>query len=298
MTTFGHRISDIGHRSSRRLRWFWVLGAGGVLLLVALGYEVATWPHVARLATRNPTTTAFIEEYQAGQRAQGRSPAVEWHPVPHEQIAPSLRRAVVSGEDMEFFFHHGFSSAEIKDALATAVRKFAIPRGASTITQQLAKNLWLSPSRNPLRKLKEALLTIQLEHDLTKQRILDLYLNVAEFGPGIYGAEAAAEHYFGEPASELTEEQAGELAAGLPRPSTWHPGRDSDGYRAYVAEIERRMARATFLWRYVGGAPAAPAGSVAAPAVGVNLDSALNVDSIIKVLADTSLVPADTDTIR
>ena len=264
-------------------------------LLAGLGYEIATWPNVAVLARHDPKTTAFIEEYRARQRARGRSDAVEWHPVPYDQIAPSLRRAVVSGEDMEFFFHHGFSSAEIKDALAEAVRKFAIPRGASTITQQLAKNLWLSPSRNPLRKLKEALLTVQLEHDLTKQRILDLYLNVAEFGLGIYGAEAAAEHYFGEPAGQLTDEQAAELAASLPRPSTWHPGRDSDPYRSYVAEIERRMARATFLWRYVGGAPAAPA----VPAAGINLDSALNVDSALTVLKDTTLIPqADSDTVR
>jgi monofunctional glycosyltransferase len=297
MTTFGRRLGDTGRRSGPERPWSWLLGVAAVLLVVVLGYQTATWPAVARLADHNPRTTAFIEEYQARQRAEGRSDAVQWRIVPYDQIAPSLRRAVVSGEDMEFFFHHGFSSAEIKDAIATAVRRFQLPRGASTITQQLAKNLWLSPSRNPLRKLKEALLTVQLEHDLTKQRILDLYLNVAEFGPGIYGAEAAAEHYFGEPASALTDEQAAELAAGLPRPSTWHPGRDTDGYRGYVAEIERRMARATFLWRYVGGAPAAPAESLAT-AVRVNLDSALNVDSILKVLADTSFVPADTDTVR
>ena len=275
------------------------MGGIGVVLLAWVGYEVATWPHVARLVTHDPRTTAFIDEYRVRQRALGRPDGVAWHPVPHDQIAPSLRRAVVSGEDMEFFFHHGFSSAEIRNAVATAVRRFAIPRGASTIPQQLAKNLWLSPSRNPLRKLKEALLTMQLEHDLTKQRILDLYLNVAEFGPGIYGAEAAARHYFGEPASQLTDAQAAELAAGLPRPSTWHPGRDSEAYLVYVAEIERRMDRATFLWRYVGGAPAAPAGSLAAPAVGGNLDSALNVDSILKVLPDTSPIPtADTATVR
>jgi monofunctional biosynthetic peptidoglycan transglycosylase len=297
MTRLGDRASgDLPPGTGRRARAGpWVLGAVAVALLAGLSYEIATWPKVARLARQDPTTTAFIEEYRARQRAGGRSDAVEWRFVPYDQIAPSLRRAVVSGEDMEFFFHHGFSSAEIKDALAEAVRKFAIPRGASTITQQLAKNLWLSPSRNPLRKLKEALLTMQLEHDLTKQRILDLYLNVAEFGPGIYGAEAAAEHYFGEPAGLLTEEQAAELAASLPRPATWHPGRDSDAYRSYVAEIERRMARATYLWRYVGGAPAAPA----MPAADVNLDSALSVDSALKVLRDTSPPPrADSDTVR
>jgi monofunctional biosynthetic peptidoglycan transglycosylase len=295
MTESGDRALGGRQRSEARRggRWRpWALGAATVALLAGLSYEVAAWPRVAPLAAHDPRTTAFIEEYKARRRAAGRSDAVEWHSVPYDQIAPSLRRAVISGEDMEFFFHHGFSSAEIRDALATAVRTFEIPRGASTITQQLAKNLWLSPSRNPLRKLKEALLTIQLEHDLTKQRILDLYLNVAEFGPGIYGAEAAAQHYFAEPASQLTDEQAAELAAGLPRPSTWHPGRESEAYRGYVAEIERRMARAAFLWRYVGGAPTPST-------VGVKLDSALSLDSVLRVLTDTSLIPrADTDTVR
>ena len=123
------------------------------------------------------------------------------------------------------------------------------PRGASTVTQQLAKNLWLSPSRNPLRKLKEALLTRQLEHDLGKRRILELYLNVVEFGPGIFGAEAAAEHYFGLTAAELAPPEAAALAAGLPKPSAWHPGSPSKAYRRRVGILESRMEKARFLLR-------------------------------------------------
>jgi monofunctional biosynthetic peptidoglycan transglycosylase len=292
MTANGQLTTDNrqGHRG-----WRWVLGFVGFVVVGGVGYELFTWPKVAWLARRDPQTTAFIEEYKARERAAGRRGIVAWEPVPYDRISVDLKRAVVSGEDMEFFFHHGFSTAELKDALAQAVRKLAMPRGASTITQQLAKNLWLSPSRNPLRKLKEAMLTMELEHDLTKQRILGLYLNVAEFGPGIYGVEAAARHYFGKAAADLTEQESAELAASLPRSATWHPGYDGEGYRQYVAEIERRMARATYLWRYVGGGPAVPG----APAVDVNLDSALNVDSILKTLADTSIVaPVDTDTVR
>jgi monofunctional biosynthetic peptidoglycan transglycosylase len=125
------------------------------------------------------------------------------------------------------------------------------PRGASTLTQQLAKNLWLSPSRNPWRKAKEALLTWQLERRLAKRRILELYLNVVEFGPGVYGAEAAARHYFDKSAAELSEVEAAQLAAALPRPRAWRPGSDSAVYRRRVASVERRMVKAVWLWREI-----------------------------------------------
>jgi monofunctional biosynthetic peptidoglycan transglycosylase len=146
-------------------------------------------------------------------------------------------------EDASFFSHRGFAADEIREALDKAVKELDLPRGASTITQQLAKNLWLSPSRNPIRKVKEAVLTWQLERALTKRRILELYLNVVEFGPGVYGAEAAARHYFRKPAAELTEHDAAQLAAALPRPSAWHPGVGTRGYQRYVEDIRRRMER-------------------------------------------------------
>ncbi len=274
--------------------WPWASGVLALAVASWVAYEIATWPDVASLASHNPETTAFIERYRQSQREQGHSDVVGWEWVPYDQISPHLKRAVVSAEDMEFFSHHGFSSAELKDALTQALRRFEAPRGASTITQQLAKNLWLSPSRDPLRKLKEAILTKQLERHLTKRRILELYLNVVELGEGIYGAEAAAEYYFGKPAADLTEHEAAELAASLPRPSTWHPGRDSGPYRGYVAEVERRMAVATFLRRAVGAEPPA-----AMP------DVAINVDSLLRMLQDTSgqpitdmlRVPADSDTV-
>jgi monofunctional biosynthetic peptidoglycan transglycosylase len=236
-----------------RTRVFIYLVLAIAVLLAAAGvYQWLTWPDVAALAEHPPKTTAFMEAYQARQRAAGKSTDVAWQWVPWSAIAPGLKRAVVSGEDMEFFFHHGFSTAEMEAALKAAVEQGRPLRGASTITQQLAKNLWLSPSRNPWRKVKEALLTRSLERHLTKQRILELYLNVVEFGPGVYGAEAAARTFFGEPARALTDHEAAMLAAGLPRPSTWHPGRTTSGYLAYVSEIERRMSVATFLWRYIG----------------------------------------------
>lgn len=220
--------------------------------------EVVSWPDVAALARANPETTAFIQRYRAQRRAAGQSDRVEWRWVPDEALSPHLKRAAVSAEDMEFFSHDGFSTSEIKVALREALETKEAPRGASTITQQLAKNLWLSPSRNPIRKFKEVLLTRQLERNLAKRRILEIYLNVVEFGPGVYGAEAAAQRYFGKSAAALSEHEAAQLAASLPRPSRWHPGVESSAYWSYVEDIEDRMARATFLWRHVGGAPAAP----------------------------------------
>lgn len=255
------------------------------MLVVAAGllYQLDTWPDVRRLAHEDPETTAFIQRYQAERRAAREPDAVAWQSAPYDRIAPHLKRAVVAAEDLEFFRHRGFSSAELKNALREALKRLEVPRGASTITQQLAKNLWLSPSRNPLRKVKEALLTRQLEKHLSKRRILELYLNVVEFGPGIYGAEAAAWHYFGKRAAELTEHEAAQLAASLPRPAAWSPGDESRGYQRYVAEIERRMDRAVFLWRAVGAAPPGPLAldTLPVPEIIVNLDS------LLRVLLDT-----------
>jgi monofunctional glycosyltransferase len=229
--------------SSRSRFWPRVVGVGVIVALAYLAWEAVRWPNVAALATRPPASTAFIERYRALEREAGRSGRVQWTWVPYGRIAIPLKRAVVVAEDASFFSHRGFATAEIREAIDKAVREFGLPRGASTITQQLAKNIWLSPSRNPLRKAKEAMLTWQLERALSKRRILEIYLNVVEFGPGVYGAEAASRRYFGKPAAELTDEEAALLAAGLPRPSIWHPGVGTRAYRRYVDDIRRRMER-------------------------------------------------------
>src|SRR5262245_27624106 len=127
--------------------------------VIAAAYAWYTWPNVAWLKTHNPGSTAFIDRYRQERRAAGKSDRVEWLWVPDESIAPNLKRAIITSEDIGFFSHHGFELAEIRQAISDAVREGTVPRGASTITQQLAKNLWLSPSRNPLRKVTEALLT-------------------------------------------------------------------------------------------------------------------------------------------
>jgi monofunctional biosynthetic peptidoglycan transglycosylase len=228
----------------------WIFVAAAVLVLWA-GYQWITLPGVAELADEDPSTTAFIERYRELRRQVGENDTISQTWVSYDRISPHLKRAVLVAEDIDFFSHRGFAPEEVEQAVRDAVRDREFPRGASTITQQLAKNLWLSPDRNLWRKVEEALLTRQLERHLDKRRILELYLNVVEFGPGIYGAEAASRTYFDKPAAELTERQAAELAAILPRPSRWHPRSSSRAYRQRVATIERRMEKAEWLWKVI-----------------------------------------------
>ncbi len=233
---------DAPRRGRRRLLLLVVCGLLGAWLL----WEAVTWPNVGSLANTHPTSTAFMDDYR-GWGIFGAKKEIEWKWVAYSRISSNLKRAVIVSEDIRFFSHGGFDEKEIQAALQDAWEDKEFPRGASTLTQQLAKNLWLSASYNPLRKVKEAILTRQLESELSKRRILELYLNVAEFGRGIYGAEAAARHYYGKSARSLSERQAAELAASLPRPKSWHPGVSSRSYQRKVRSIERRMAKARWL---------------------------------------------------
>ena len=222
-------------------RWLWRLAAVAAGVVVVSATVVwFTWPDVADLAKENPKTSAFIET------AKARGDQVQWRWVASSQISLELKKAVVVAEDLSFFSHKGFDTFELKLAVREAVKGNRV-RGASTITQQLAKNLWLTPSRSPFRKLREFVLTRQLEKDLSKKRILELYLNVAQFGPDVYGAEAAARSYFGVPAALLTADQAAQLAAGLPRPSTWHPGVSTRGYNKAVSRVRLRADQCAWL---------------------------------------------------
>ena len=229
----------------KRLRHWILYGLLSVVaaLLSASIFVVVTWPDVGVLSQSNPDSTAFID------RARSLGTKVEWRWVSADAISIELKKAVLVGEDLSFFDHKGFDTYEIRIAARDAIEGKRV-RGASTITQQLAKNLWLTPSRSPVRKLREIILTYQLEHHLSKKRILEIYLNVVEFGPGIYGAEAAARHYFGVPAADLNAEQSAQLAASLPRPSKWHPGVESRGYERSVSRILSLMERCGWLERH------------------------------------------------
>jgi monofunctional glycosyltransferase len=216
-----------------------------------LGWEVSQWPDVGLLGTRPPATTAFIERWQRVQRAAGRSDHVDRVWVRYAAISPAMKVAVLVAEDINFFSHHGFDTGEIQNALRKSFDDLELPRGASTISQQLAKNVWLSASRDPLRKARETILTWQLERTLPKRRILELYLNVVEFGPGVWGVQSASDRYFGKAAADLGDDEAALLAASLPSPASWHPGSTSAAYRRHADAIRRRMDKAQFLRRLI-----------------------------------------------
>ena len=205
------------------------------------------WPDVPSLALVNPSSTALLER-EIGLGAPERV-SRPWLRL--ADVSPHLVRAVLVAEDIGFYSHSGFAWAELRLVAGETMRGEAPLRGASTITQQLAKNLWLSPQRSVWRKVKEAALTVELEHSLSKRRILELYLNVVTFGPGVFGVEAAARRYFDKPALFLTEHEGAMLAAGLSRPSIWNPESESEAYSGRVDLIERRMEIAEFLWRHV-----------------------------------------------
>jgi monofunctional biosynthetic peptidoglycan transglycosylase len=196
--------------------------AGGSLAGLVLCW-LATAPDVAALAKTNPTTTALMRARAEAARLEGRRAAPRWIWVPLARISPHLERAVLVSEDAAFYEHGGFDWKGLREAAVRNLEAGGIRAGGSTITQQLAKNLYLSSERTLWRKLREALIVIELERRLGKPRILELYLNVVEWGDDVYGAEAAARHHFGKAARDLTREEAALLAAILPSPRRHDP---------------------------------------------------------------------------
>jgi len=170
-------------------------------------------PNVGYLADENPETTAFIELRRHEAEDAGKPFKLEWKPVPMKKISVYLRRAVIYAEDINFYEHEGVDWDAIEKAAGDD-----FSRGGSTITQQLAKNLYLSPSRSVVRKVRELLIAYRLEDELDKHRILELYLNVVEWGDGVFGAEAAARHWFHHSALSLSPVEAARLAIALPNP--------------------------------------------------------------------------------
>ena len=208
---------------------------------VYVAYVYLTLPDVRVLAAHNPTTTAFIELRKQEAQEDGKPITVRQRWVPYAQISNNLRRAVLVAEDAAFFDHDGIDLKELRASLEHNWEEGRFERGASTITQQLAKNLYLSPSRNPIRKLKELLITRRLEAALPKRRILEIYLNVIEWGDGIFGAEAASRAYFGKPAAALSADEAALLAGAIINPREHSPARPTRRLQRRQQIIARRM---------------------------------------------------------
>jgi monofunctional biosynthetic peptidoglycan transglycosylase len=209
----------VANKPWKKPRWHnWVLRIIAVVAGIAFLYHGTILYRVFRLRNANPTTTALMEQRAEEAAEQGSKPKKNQIWVPYERISPNLARAVLAGEDNRFFDHAGFDWDAIQKAIEEDWEEKEFRRGASTISQQLAKNLFLSTSKNPLRKLHETLITWEMERIVSKRRILEVYLNVIEWGDGIYGAEAAARHYFNAPAASLSTEQAAFLSAIIPNP--------------------------------------------------------------------------------
>lgn len=206
-----------------------------------LSYTWLTLPDVRPLARAVPDQTAFMRLRAAEAEAAGRPARVRRQWVPYARISEHLVRAVIVTEDAAFWSHRGIDTQEIRAALETWWDEGGSLRGGSTITQQLAKNLYLSPSRSPYRKLRELLIARRLEAELSKRRILELYLNLIEWGDGIWGAEAASRHYFGVSAGDLTREQAALLAGAIASPRTSNPAQPSRRLLQRQAIILARM---------------------------------------------------------
>jgi monofunctional biosynthetic peptidoglycan transglycosylase len=285
------------------------------ILLVALAlagafvlWLLAVWPPPLWYRTHWPDATAFMEMREEQAKASGRAlPARRYRPVPMARIAPAMQQAVIIAEDQRFRQHGGLDYVEMRKALgyrrtgyswtspgdvgellravmSSWTRRGSV-RGASTITQQLAKNLYLSPSRNPLRKVKEAVTAWRLEAALDKDRILELYLNTVELGPNLWGVEAASRKYFDRPASRLTRQQAAALAATLPFPLRSNPGYRPARMRARQQIILRRMQGERIAVPKVAAEPSADAEQ---PAVAVEETPAM------ESLLDSLRAPVET----
>ncbi len=220
----------------------WALGAAAILFAY-LSYAYITLPDVRPLAKTNPATTAFMELRDREAIAAGRKPRRVHRWVRYGGVSPHLKRAVLVAEDAGFWGHDGVDYAELQKTLEVAELGWGLfeIRGASTITQQLAKNLYLSPSRNPMRKMRELMIARRLERELSKARIFEIYLNVIEWGDGIYGIGAAANAYYRLAASDLGPSQSALLAGAIINPRLLNPARPTARLLRRQQLILRRM---------------------------------------------------------
>jgi len=217
------------------------LSSLAVVFFLAVLYILSAfvYPDVHSLTKGHPGKSAFMEYRQRQWDREGKTVRIHHVYVPLRRISPYLVKAVIIAEDDKFWHHEGFDVESMKRALETDIRERRFKAGGSTITQQLAKNLFLSPSKNPVRKIREAILAWRLERALSKRRIVELYLNYAEWGEGIFGIEAASMHYYGKHASDLSAREAASLAAVLPNPIRFRP----DGTSRYVISRSNRIYR-------------------------------------------------------
>src|SRR5438552_12388515 len=236
----GEDTGPPGHAMSILSVGRWLAGIAAVGF-GCLAYVYIMLPDVRPLKTSNPPITAFMVLRAREAQARGVAPRRVQRWVSYRQISPELTRAVLAAEDDAFWQHEGVDFDQLQESIEVDWARGRLVRGASTITQQLAKNLYLSPSRNPIRKLRELIIARRLEAELKKSRILELYLNVIEWGDGVYGAEAAAQTYFHQPAATLAPEESALLAGAIINPRLLNPARPNARLLRRQQLILRRM---------------------------------------------------------
>ena len=224
-------------------RWFLRLFL--LFLAAVLAYQLWIFGHVVYWNAYNPSSTAFMRDRLGSLRQKNPAATLRVRWVPYEQISQSLKRAVIAAEDGKFPEHEGFDFDAMQKAYQKNLQKGRVIAGGSTISQQLAKNLFLSGEKTPWRKLQEAVITFMLEKVMSKRRILEIYLNVIEWGNGVFGAEAATRYYYGVSASSLSAEQAARLAAMIPNPRFYDLNRNTPWLLKKTGVILRRMPSAT-----------------------------------------------------
>jgi monofunctional biosynthetic peptidoglycan transglycosylase len=215
-----------------------------LLLLIFVVVELATipWISIGALRTVNPTETALMRQRKSEADADAKPYRVTQRWIALSRVPRHVQDAIIVAEDGTFYSHGGFDWYEVQESIEKNIEKRRAARGASTITQQLAKNLYLSTSKDPIRKAKEAIITLLLEGFLPKSRILELYVNCIEWGRGIFGIEAASQAYFGKPAASLTLEEGARLAAVIPSPLRHRPDADSPYVLRRKQIVLNRMA--------------------------------------------------------
>lgn len=212
-----------------------------VLVVIVLIYQLWIFLHICWWVNHNPDTTAFMQDRLEQIQEKNPDATLKHKWVPYKRISGNLKRAVIVSEDSKFVTHQGFDWAGIQYAYEKNMKKGRVVAGGSTISQQLAKNLFLSTQRTPWRKLEEALITVMLEKMLSKRRIFEIYLNVIEWGDGVFGAEAAARHYYGTSAANLSAGQSAKLAAMIPNPRYYDKHRSARGLNRKTGIILARM---------------------------------------------------------
>ena len=221
--------------------WSWTWRIAAALFVLMLCYQIWIAAQIAWWVSHNPTTSAFMDDRLEIMQSKNPNAKLKHKWVPYKNISNHLKRALIASEDAKFVDHEGFDWEGIQKAYEKNMARGKIVAGGSTISQQLSKNLFLSTKRTPWRKLEEAAITLMLEAVMDKQRIFEIYLNVIEWGDGIFGAEAAAQHYYQVDAAQLSEAQAAMLAAMVPKPRYYDKHRDARGLLFQFGIILERM---------------------------------------------------------